>query len=112
MTALQRDIQKPNGMQPTSPGEIITTMYLEPLSISKESFTHAMGITEAAATQLLQGEIPIDMDLSLRLSTVFSTSYQLWLNLQSNYDHKLLYPNFIHLIKPTLTKLTHGKTSQ
>ena len=74
------------GMKPTHPGEVLKTLYLEPLQITQSEAAENLGVTRKTFSMLLNGHQGISAEMALRLSKAFRTSPELWLNLQRNYD--------------------------
>jgi antitoxin HigA-1 len=77
-----------DNLPPVHPGEILRDE-LEALGMSATRFAHHLGVTPNAITRILNGEHDITAKMALRLSRVFGTSEQYWLNLQGIYDIKV-----------------------
>ncbi|MBC7996919.1 MAG: HigA family addiction module antidote protein [Leptolyngbya sp.] len=75
-------------LPPVSPGEILRCEFLEPLNLSATKLASYMGVPATRVTAILSDKErrTITADTALRLSLVFKTSPEFWLNLQSNYD--------------------------
>jgi addiction module HigA family antidote len=71
---------------PPHPGEIIRELYLNPLGLSVTEAAKALGVSRKALSELLNGRAGISAEMALRLSLAFSTSVELWLNHQTQYD--------------------------
>ena len=63
---------------------------LECRSISQEEFAKRLGTTPKTVSKLINGQINISNDLVKKISMVFGSSAQLWLNLQASYDEKVI----------------------
>ena len=72
--------------KPAHPGEILRELYLIPLDLSVTKAAEALGVTRKALSELLNTKTGISTGMALRLSKAFSTTPELWLNLQQNYD--------------------------
>ena len=72
--------------QPTHPGKIIKEDYLEPLSITIKDMSETLGVSIKILSKIINAKGSITPDMALRLSRVFDTTPNLWLNLQKNYD--------------------------
>lgn len=79
-----------NGMPPMHPGEILKELYLNPMGLSVNKLAIRMGVTATRMNQIVHGTRGITADTALRLSKVFGTSAQLWLNLQNTYELRLI----------------------
>lgn len=71
---------------PTHPGEILKTMYFEPLSLTVTEAAKALGVTRQALSDLVNGHSGISVDMAMRLAIAFETSPEFWHKLQSQYD--------------------------
>lgn len=71
--------------QSTHPGEILNDM-LEDFSLSQVGLSKRLGISEKHISNLINGKTSLTKEMSQKLSLVFGTSTDFWLNLQKNYD--------------------------
>ena len=71
---------------PTHPGGILKRHYLEPLNLTVSEFAKSLGVSRKTLSRIVNEHGSITPDMALRLSKAFSTTPQLWLNLQQNYD--------------------------
>lgn len=72
--------------RPTPPGEIIRYDYMEPLELTTMALADRLGTSRKHLSGILNGRARITVDMALRLSRAFSTTPELWLNLQRNLD--------------------------
>lgn len=79
-------------LPPIHPGEILRTEFLEPLNLSATKLATYMGVPATRITAIISDteRRAITADTALRLSCVFRTSAEFWLNLQANYDIAML----------------------
>lgn len=63
---------------------------IDDMDISQEVFATRMGTTPKTLDQLVNGQINVSNDLAKKLSTMMGTSIELWLNLQSSFDQKMI----------------------
>lgn len=68
------------------PGQILKAEWLEPLGLSQYRLARELGISEQRVSELINGRRSITLDTALRLSRLFRTSPELWLNLQADFD--------------------------
>lgn len=68
------------------PGHVLQEEYLKPLSITKPELAKAIGILEGRLSDVLGGESPVGVELSLRLARYFSTAADFWVHLQLEHD--------------------------
>lgn len=74
------------GMPPEHPGEVLKTLYLEPLEISITEAASRLGVTRKTLSQLVNGHMGISAEMAVRLSKALNTTPELWLNMQLNRD--------------------------
>lgn len=74
------------GMPPVHPGEVLKSLYLEPLEITITDAAKKLGITRKTLSQLINGHGGVSAEMALRLSRALNTTPELWLNMQQNYD--------------------------
>lgn len=78
-------------LAPIPPGEILRSDFLEPLNLSATKLACLMGIPASRVTAIIGEERrAITADTALRLSCVFKTAVEFWLNQQTNYDIVML----------------------
>lgn len=72
--------------RPSSPGEIIKGLYMEPLNLSITGLAARLGVSRKTLSAIVNGHAPVTVDMAMRLSRAFSTSPELWIGLQSKLD--------------------------
>ncbi len=72
--------------KPTHPGEIIKADYMEPLRLTVTALAERLGVSRKTLSTIINEHAGVTPDMALRLSRAFSTSPELWLNLQQAYD--------------------------
>lgn len=73
-------------LTPVHPGEILREEFLTPLGLTPYALAKSMGVPRTRVERLARAETPVTPDTALRLARVFSTSAELWMNLQARYD--------------------------
>lgn len=63
---------------------------IEDMGISQAEFATRMGTTAKTLSNLVNGQINLSNDLAKKLSVMLGTSSEIWLNLQSTYNHKIV----------------------
>ena len=71
------------------PGYYIAEI-LEDMRITQAEFATRLGTNTKTLSYLINGQANISNDLAKKLSVMMGTSEELWLNLQSSYDKKLI----------------------
>jgi len=69
------------------PGEILNNHHLIPLNMTVERFSKISGVKQEKCLKFLTGEVSVDDEIALAISTVFNTSVQMWHDLQFKYDN-------------------------
>lgn len=68
---------------PAHPGEVLRER-IGSLSVSEVA--NHLGVSRVTLSRLLNGKSGVSADMALRLAEAFSTTPDLWLKLQMNYD--------------------------
>ena len=71
---------------PPHPGEIIREEYLKPLDLSVSEASEKLGVSVDTLSSLVDEKSGISVEMALRLSKAFTTSAEMWLNMQNQYD--------------------------
>jgi len=96
--------------QPTHPGKIIKEDYLIPLSITITKLASILGVSRKTLSKITNERGAVTPDMALRLSRVFDTSPDFWMNLQKNYDlwQAKYVSNSWQLVKPLSSQLLNA----
>jgi addiction module HigA family antidote len=73
-------------MKPLHPGTVLRIEFLEPLSLTAYRLAKDIGVPQNRILGILAGRRAITADTALRLARYFTTSAQLWINLQAHFD--------------------------
>ena len=73
-------------LQPVHPGEILLEEFLRPMGISQYRLAKDIRIPPRRVNEIVLGRRGITADTALRLARYFSTSTDVWANLQSRYE--------------------------
>lgn len=71
---------------PKHPGGILLRQYIEPLGLSIAELARALGVSRKTISKIVNENGAITSDMALRLSRAFTTTPELWLNMQRNFD--------------------------
>lgn len=72
--------------KPTHPGEIIKEEYMKPLRLTVTALAERLGVSRKTLSTIVNERAAVTPDMALRLSRAFSTSPELWLNMQKGHD--------------------------
>ena len=73
-------------LDPIPPGEILREEFMRPLGLSINALARAVSVPPNRISEIVNGKRAISADTALRLGKYFSTSPEIWLDLQSDYD--------------------------
>ena len=76
----------PRNRRPSTPGEILKNLYLEPNGVSVARFARAVGVSRKHMSNVIHGRARVEPKLAIRIGTVLDTSPDLWLNIQRGVD--------------------------
>lgn len=79
-----------NTLEPIYPGEVLREDFLEPLGISINRLSRDISVPPNRISEIVNGKRAITADTALRLQLYFGVEAQFWLNLQTEYDLRLM----------------------
>ena len=71
---------------PLHPGRIVRHDCLEPLGLSVTAGAKVLGVTRQALNNIVNGKSGISPEMAIRLSKVFGSTAETWLQMQLAYD--------------------------
>ena len=83
-------INKHNSLEPINPGEILREDFLEPLGISINQLSRDLSVPPNRISEIVNGKRAITADTALRLERYFGIEAQFWLNLQTEFDLRMM----------------------
>ena len=97
-------------LDPITPGEILREDFMEPLGISINQLSRDLSVPPNRISEIVNGKRSITADTALRLERYFNVEAQFWLNLQTEYDLRLvkrkIWPDIEQRIIPVKTTET------
>jgi len=72
--------------KPKHPGMMVKSLCLDQLNLSISKAAKLLKISRSTLSKLINGHLNISPKMAIRLSVVFNTSEELWINLQAGYD--------------------------
>lgn len=75
---------------PLHPGEIVKDELIDATGMSVTEAAERLGVSRTALSRLLNAHSGISPEMALRLSKLFNTSIEMWINLQAQYDTWLI----------------------
>ena len=85
---------KKNRLNPVTPGDVLMHEFLEPLNITKNKAATEIGVTASRIGEIVNGTRAITADTALRLSKLFGTTPEFWMNLQTSFDLEIARDQF------------------
>jgi addiction module HigA family antidote len=80
---------KTKRLEPIPPGEILAEEFMKPNGISQNRLSLDIDVNPARINDIVHGRSAITAPLALRLGKYFSTTPELWMNLQTSYQLRL-----------------------
>lgn len=72
--------------KPLHPGEIVKDELIDATGMTVTEAAGRLGVSRTALSRLLNCHAGISPEMALRLSKLFGTSIEMWINIQSQYD--------------------------
>jgi len=77
-------------LDPIIPGEILRDDFMKPMGISINQLARDLVVPPNRVSEIVNGKRAITADTALRLQRYFGVEAQFWLNLQSEYDLRVM----------------------
>jgi len=77
-------------IEPVHPGEILMEDFIEGFGITQHRLAVAIGVRPRRINEIVHGKRGITADTAVRLAGFSGTSAEFWMNLQSNYELRLV----------------------
>ena len=77
-------------LEPIPPGEILFEDFMRPLNISMNRLARDIDVPPNRISAIVRGRRAITADTALRLGKYFGVSPETWLDLQSDYELRVL----------------------
>ncbi len=77
-------------LDPIPPGEILLEEFMKPLGISINGLARAVDVPPNRISEIVGGKRAITADTALRLGKYFGVSPEVWLDLQSDYNLRVM----------------------
>ena len=81
---------KNDSLEPIFPGEILRDDFLKPLGISINKLSRDLSVPPNRISEIVNGKRAITADTALRLERYFGIEAQFWLNLQTEFDLRIM----------------------
>lgn len=81
-----RTITNPEWLHNSDAGELLASEFLEPLGMNAAALAKEIDVSVSRIEALLDGRVPTDAELDLRLARYFRMSEGFFLGLQADYE--------------------------
>ena len=102
-------MRMPTNRAPIHPGEILLEEFMKPYGMTQTEIARRIGVSRKHISEIVNSRKGISTDIALRLSRLFGTSPELWLNGQIAWDvwHTMRRENAYKLeaIEPVATSV-------
>ena len=75
------------------PGEILLEEFMKPMQLSARQLAADIDVSPSRISEIVNGTRPITADTALRLGIFFKMEPRFWINLQSEYDLRMVSRN-------------------
>ena len=79
-------VQMSDLIELTHPGVMLREDFLEPMGLTSDTLSEALGVPQKRISEILRGQRDISAETSLLLDRFFGLSDGFWLRLQTDYD--------------------------
>jgi len=82
--------RKKDYLDPITIGEILREDFMEPMNISINQLSRDLAVPPNRISEIVNGKRSVTADTALRLERYFGVEAQFWLNLQSEYNLRIM----------------------
>lgn len=105
-------MSKNDMLDPINPGEILLEDFLEPMGISINQLSRDLSVPPNRISEIVNGKRAITADTALRLQRYFGVEAQFWLNLQTEYDLRMMKRKIWDDIEQRIIPVKHPAESR
>ena len=84
------------------PGEILLEEFMKPMGITARQLASDIDVSPSRISEIVNGMRPISVDTALRLGIFFSMEPRFWINLQTEYDLRVIKREMEQKIAPRI----------
>jgi addiction module HigA family antidote len=84
------------------PGEILLKEFMKPMGITTRQLASDIDVSPSRISEIVNGMRPISVDTALRLGLFFSMEPRFWMNLQTEYDLRVIKRDMEQNIAPRI----------
>ena len=90
------------------PGEVLLEHFMKLLPISARKLSADIDVSPGRICDLVHGQRPITADTALRLGICFGMEPRFWLNLQCEYETRMVARELLDKITPRIRVFQHA----
>jgi len=90
------------------PGEILLEDFMKPMGISARQLAADIDVSPSRISELVNGTRPLTADTALRLGLFFGMDPRFWMNLQTEYDMRVVARTLQEKIAPRIRVFQHA----
>ena len=90
------------------PGEILLKDFMKPMGISARQLAADIDVSPSRISELVNGMRPITADTAVRLGLFFGMNPRFWINLQTEYDIRMVTRTLHDKIAPRIRVFQHA----
>lgn len=87
------------------PGEVLYEDFMQAMGITARQLAADIDVPPSRISDIVNGRRPITADTALRLSLYFKMDARFWLNLQTEYDLRVLTREALPAMAPRIREL-------
>ncbi len=91
-------------LEPIPPGEILHEEFMKPMGISINALARDIDVPPNRVSEIVNGKRAITADTALRLGKYFGVSPETWLDLQSDYDLRVMRRTLWKRVEPRVRR--------
>ena len=84
------------------PGEILLEEFMKPMGITARQLASDIDVSPSRISEIVNGMRPISVDTALRLGLFFSMEPRFWMNLQTEFDLRVIKREMEQKISPRI----------
>ena len=96
-------------IDPITLGEILREDFMEPMGISINKLSRDLDVPVNRISEIVNGKRSVTADTALRLERYFGVEAQFWLNLQSEYNLRIMKRKIGHEIEQRIIPVKKRK---
>lgn len=84
------------------PGEILLEEFMKPMAITARQLAADIDVSPSRISEIIHGTRPITADTAVRLGLFFGMEPRFWMNLQTEYDMRVVARTLTEKIAPRI----------